>query len=168
MFDLLRVLIGDWHQIAPVAVRAAALFAAASLLVTGPRRLTESPPDHWVAAARSAPWSDRARRQLTAPGGPGRWRERRSCRLTRPVSRLRRWPVFRRFIDPPALLLVRDGVVDRRHLRRGGMTEADLAAALRQQGSASPAQAPVKVVLSEARGAVSVLSGAGSGRQGAR
>jgi uncharacterized membrane protein YcaP (DUF421 family) len=76
--------------------------------------------------------------------------------------------VFRRSIDSPVLLLVRDGVVDRRYLRRGGMTEADLAAALRQHGSASPAQVPVKVVLSEAGRAVSVLSGPGSDRQGAQ
>jgi uncharacterized membrane protein YcaP (DUF421 family) len=75
------------------------------------------------------------------------------------VSRLRYWPKLRRFIDPPVLLLVRDGVVDRRNVRRCGMTDADLDAALRQHGYASPSD--VHLAISEARGAVSILRRSG-------
>ncbi len=72
------------------------------------------------------------------------------------ISRLRRWPQLRRLIDPPILILVRDGVIDRRNLRRCGMTESDLDAALRQHGYQDPSQ--VHLAISESRGAISTLT----------
>jgi uncharacterized membrane protein YcaP (DUF421 family) len=73
------------------------------------------------------------------------------------LSWLRYLPKLRRFIDPPVLVLIRDGVVDRRNLRRCGMTEADLDAALRQHGRESPTG--IHLAISEARGAISILLG---------
>lgn len=72
------------------------------------------------------------------------------------LTQLRHWRLFRRLIDPQVLLLIRDGVVDRRNLQRCGMTAADLDAALRQHGYATAAE--VSLAVSEARGGVSVLT----------
>jgi uncharacterized membrane protein YcaP (DUF421 family) len=45
---------------------------------------------------------------------------------------------LRRLVDPPLRVLIRDGKVDHRNLRRCGLTRADVDAVLRQHGQRSP------------------------------
>jgi len=72
------------------------------------------------------------------------------------VSRLRFLPWVHRAIDPEVHVLIRDGEVDRRKLRRAGLLDADLDAALRQQGVSDVSQ--VHLAVFESKGGVSVLS----------
>jgi uncharacterized membrane protein YcaP (DUF421 family) len=60
-----------------------------------------------------------------------------------------------RLIDPPVRVLIRDGRVDDRNLRRCGLTAADLDAVLRQHGCPSPDT--VALAIFETKGAISVL-----------
>jgi uncharacterized membrane protein YcaP (DUF421 family) len=62
---------------------------------------------------------------------------------------------FRRFAEPPPLLLVRDGKIIRKHLRLEMMTEDELLAKLRLQGIESLKE--VKRARLEAEGDVSVI-----------
>lgn len=62
---------------------------------------------------------------------------------------------FRRFAEPPPLPLVRDGKIDRRHLRREMMTEEELMAKLRLEGIEAIEE--VKVARLEADGDFSVI-----------
>jgi uncharacterized membrane protein YcaP (DUF421 family) len=69
---------------------------------------------------------------------------------------LRFIPGIRRFIDPPLKVLIRNGHVDRRNLRRCGLTSADLEAVLRQHGHESSDR--IHLAIFEAKGAISILS----------
>ena len=71
------------------------------------------------------------------------------------LSRLRFHPKLARLIDPPLRVLIRDGRIDRANLKRCGLTDADLAAALRQHGVWDASS--VSLAIYEAKGAVSVL-----------
>ena len=71
------------------------------------------------------------------------------------LSHLRFHPKLARLIDPPLRVLVRDGSIDHRNLKRCGLTDADLAAALRQHGLCDASS--VRLAIYEAKGAVSVL-----------
>jgi uncharacterized membrane protein YcaP (DUF421 family) len=68
---------------------------------------------------------------------------------------LRFIPGIRRFIDPPLKVLIRNGRVDRRNLRRCGLTIADLEAVLRQHGHESADR--IHLAIFEAKGAISLL-----------
>ncbi|GIH69729.1 DUF421 domain-containing protein [Sphaerimonospora thailandensis] len=46
-----------------------------------------------------------------------------------------RWPVIARVVKPPPRVLIRDGRLDRRNLRRELITEDELMAHLREQGT---------------------------------
>ncbi|WP_222195417.1 DUF421 domain-containing protein [Modestobacter italicus] len=72
------------------------------------------------------------------------------------VSRLRLLPWVHRAIDPQVHVLVRDGEVDHRKLRRAGLLDSDLAALLRQQGVSDVGQ--VHLAVFESKGGVSVLT----------
>lgn len=50
------------------------------------------------------------------------------------LARLRLAPALCRFIDPPLVVLINDGKLNRRNLRRCSLTAADLEAALREHG----------------------------------
>ncbi|ASW55174.1 DUF421 domain-containing protein [Plantactinospora sp. KBS50] len=71
------------------------------------------------------------------------------------VARLRRRPVPRRMVDRPIQRLVDEGRVIAVALRRAGLVEADLYAALRQHGVARLAE--VRYVFYETRGRFSVV-----------
>jgi uncharacterized membrane protein YcaP (DUF421 family) len=63
--------------------------------------------------------------------------------------------LLRRILQPPEVLLVRDGRVLHANLRRESMAEADLLAKLREQGVEKPAQ--VRRAYMEADGQISVI-----------
>lgn len=67
-----------------------------------------------------------------------------------------RFPVVRRLVDPPALCLVRAGVMQQRNMRRELITVEDLMAQLREQGVDDLAQ--VKHANMEGDGRISVIT----------
>ena len=72
-----------------------------------------------------------------------------------------RFPGARRVIEPPALLLVRDGQLVRRNMRREMVTADEIDAALRKQGIGDIAD--VKAAHMESDGEISVLLKDGAG-----
>ena len=66
-----------------------------------------------------------------------------------------RFPRARRFIEPPALLLVRDGQLVRRNMRREMVTADEIDAALRKEGAGDIAD--VKAARMESDGRIAVL-----------
>lgn len=74
-----------------------------------------------------------------------------------------RFPSARRFIEPPALLLVRDGQLMRRNMRREMVTADEIDAALRKQGVDDIAD--VKAAHMESDGQISVLRKGGASRR---
>lgn len=70
-----------------------------------------------------------------------------------------RWPAFRRFAQPPPLLLVREGRIVRRNLRVERITEEELQAKLREQGVGS--LDAVKSAHMESDGQISVIKHSG-------
>jgi uncharacterized membrane protein YcaP (DUF421 family) len=66
-----------------------------------------------------------------------------------------RFPALQRFIHPPALLLVRDGTMMRRNMRRELITEDELRSELREQGIEDLSR--VKSMWMEGDGAFSVV-----------
>ncbi len=158
MIDLAAILVGDWRQSVAVAIKAFALFITAAVLFRFRERrtLAEFAPYDWVAAVAVGAIVGR-----TATAADSSWLSGAVALAVilaahALISGLRRWPRIRLLIDPPVLLLIRDGVVDRRNVRRCGMTDADLESALRQHGFDGPSG--VHLAISEARGAVSILS----------
>jgi uncharacterized membrane protein YcaP (DUF421 family) len=67
-----------------------------------------------------------------------------------------RFPRLRRLIRPPALLLVRDGRLLRRNMRRELLTEEELRSKLRLQGVEDPSS--VKIAFMESDGRISIVS----------
>jgi uncharacterized membrane protein YcaP (DUF421 family) len=65
-------------------------------------------------------------------------------------------PRFASLVHPPALLLIKDGEVQRHHLRHELITEDELAGQLRQQGITDPAQ--VRRSYMESDGRISVIT----------
>ncbi|GAA0397149.1 DUF421 domain-containing protein [Microbispora corallina] len=151
-------LIGDWHLAVYAAVKAVALFltAAVAFRLTERRTMAEFAPFDWVAAVAVGALVGR-----TATATDASWLTGSAALLTllgahAAVTRLRFLPGLGRLVDPPLRVLIRDGEVNRRNLRRCGLTEADLAAVLRQHGHHGPAD--VHLAVFEAKGAVSVLA----------
>lgn len=70
-----------------------------------------------------------------------------------------RFPAFRRLVQPPPLLLVRNGQMLRRNMRSELITEEDLLAKLREQGVTSLKS--VKTVHMESDGQISVVKKTG-------
>ena len=66
-----------------------------------------------------------------------------------------RYPVVRRLVQPPDLLLVREGTILHRNLRREMITVDDLLAKLREEGVENVAE--VKSARMEGDGAISVI-----------
>lgn len=66
------------------------------------------------------------------------------------------FPAFQRFLNPPPLLLVKNGQTIERHLKRGLITEDELMSQLRQQGIEFLAD--VKKAFLEADGSISVIA----------
>jgi uncharacterized membrane protein YcaP (DUF421 family) len=71
------------------------------------------------------------------------------------VARLRLIPGFQKFIDPPLQVLIRDGRIERRNLRRCGLSTTDLQAVLRQHGYRGIAD--VHLAIFESKGSISIV-----------
>lgn len=157
MDRLLHVLIGDPHTAVDAAIKASALFLTAAVLFrfTERRTLAEFAPFDWIAAVAAGAIVGRA---ATASDTP--WLSATValiCLLAThaALARLRFIPGFRRFIDPPLKVLIRDGQVNLRNLRHCGLTADDLQAVLRQHGHQNTAR--IHLAIFEAKGAISVL-----------
>lgn len=157
MNPLHDILIGDWHRAAAASLKALTLFATAAIAfrLTERRTLAEFAPFDWVAAVAVGAIVGR-----TATATDASWLTGAAALLTvlvvhSAVARLRFIPAVRRLVDPPLRVLIQDGQVSRRNLRRCGLTDADLAAILRQHGHTVPDD--VHLAVFEAKGAVSVL-----------
>jgi uncharacterized membrane protein YcaP (DUF421 family) len=161
---IVHVLIGDGHSVADAAVKTSALFLTATMvfrLIAG-RTLAEFVPFDWIAAVASGAIVGRA-----ATATDTSWLAATvaliSLLLTHSVlARLRFVPAVRRLIDAPLHVLIRDGCIDRRSLRRCGLTSADLQAVLRQHGQCNVDN--VHLAVFEAKGAISIVSADGLGR----
>lgn len=157
MEHIVHALIGDLSGAADAAIKTSALFLTAAILFrfTERRTLAEFAPFDWIAAVAAGAIVGRA-----ATATDTSWLSATValiCLLLAHavLTRLRFVPGMRRFIDPPLKVLIRDGQVDRRNLRRCGLTSADLEAVLRQHGQDSVDG--VHLAVFEAKGAISVL-----------
>jgi uncharacterized membrane protein YcaP (DUF421 family) len=157
MKNLGDILVGDWHPIAYAAVKALALYvtAAVAMRLAERRTIAQFSPFDWVAATAVGAIIGR-----TATATDASWLVGAVALVTllmahAVVAGLRFLPAFARVIDPPLRVLIRDGQVDRRNLRRCRMTDADLDAVLRQHGHTSPSE--IHLAVYESKGAVSIL-----------
>ena len=159
MDRIVHVLIGDFAAVSDAVVKTAALFLTAAVLFrfSERRTLAEFAPFDWIAAVAAGSIVGRA-----ATASDTSWlgaSAALACLLATHsvLARLRFIPRVRRLIDPPTTVLVRDGTVNQRSLRRCGLTHADLQAVLRQHGHQNTAS--VHLAIFEAKGAISVLGG---------
>lgn len=157
MEHIVHVLIGDAHTVADAVIKTSALLLTATVLFrfTERRTLAEFAPFDWIAAVASGAIVGRA-----ATATDTSWLAATAALISlllahAAVARLRFLPAMQRFIDPPLLVLIRDGRVDRRNLRRCGLTSADLQAVLRQHGHRSADN--IHLAVFEAKGAISVV-----------
>jgi uncharacterized membrane protein YcaP (DUF421 family) len=139
------------------ALKAVALFltAAAAFRLTERRTIAEFTPFDWVTAVAVGAIVGR-----TATASGTSWVTGTAALIAlilahAAVARLRFFTWFRRLVDPPVRLLIRDGEVEEGNLRRCRLTHADLDASLRQHGYDSAKD--VHLALFEAKGAISVL-----------
>ncbi|CDO87584.1 hypothetical protein AWC29_28050 [Mycobacterium triplex] len=163
MDRILHVLIGNPTGAVDAAVKTSALFLTAAVLFRFMERrtLAEFAPFDWIAAVAAGAIVGRA-----ATASDTSWLNASTaliCLLAAHavLARLRFIPGIRRFIDPPLKVLIRNGHVDRRNLRRCGLTSADLEAVLRQHGHETSDR--IHLAVFEAKGAISVLVMDGSG-----
>jgi uncharacterized membrane protein YcaP (DUF421 family) len=147
----------DSHNVAGTAVKTAALFLTAAILLRFMERrtLAEFAPFDWIAAVAAGAIVGRSSTATDAS-----WLTATAALLSlllthAVVARLRFVPIIRKLIDPPLKVLVQDGRIDCRSLRRCGLTMADLEAVLRQHGYLSVDD--VHLAIFEAKGAISVL-----------
>ncbi|MDT5117722.1 MAG: hypothetical protein QOE30_3461 [Mycobacterium sp.] len=153
-----HALIGDLPTLLDAAIKTSALFLTAAILFrfTERRTLAEFAPFDWIAAVAAGAIVGRA-----ATASDTSWLEATTalvCLLATHalLARLRLFPALCRFIDPPLMVLVTDGVVNRHNLRRCGLTARDLDAVLRQHGHTNADH--VHLAILEAKGAISVLT----------
>ena len=158
MDGIADALIGDPKAAAQAALKALALFvtAVAAFRLTERRTLAEFAPFDWVVAVAVGAIVGR-----TATAADASWLTGAAALITllvahAAVARLRFLSGVRRLVDPPLRVLIRDGQLDQRTLRRCGLTPDDLQAILRQHGHTDPQT--VHLAIFEAKGAVSVLT----------
>jgi uncharacterized membrane protein YcaP (DUF421 family) len=162
---ILHALIGDLPTVADAAIKTSALFVTAAILFrfTERRTLAEFAPFDWIAAVAAGAIVGRA-----ATATDTSWLAATAALLCLLAShavlaRLRFVPALRRFIDPPLKVLICDGQLNRRNLRRCGLTATDLEAVLRQHGH--PNADRIHLAILEAKGAISVLAAETAGRR---
>ncbi|WP_082964451.1 DUF421 domain-containing protein [Mycobacterium sp. E796] len=165
MDRLFHALISDPLGSLDAAVKASALFLTAAILFRFMERrtLAEFAPFDWIAAVAAGAIVGRA-----ATASDSSWLNATAALISlllahAVLARLRFIPAIRRFIDPPLKVLIRNGHVDRRNLRRCGLTNADLQAVLRQHGHESPDR--IHLAIFEAKGAISILLTDGKGHR---
>lgn len=149
--------LGTGHDAVAAAIKAVLLFlcAVGVLRVTERRTLTEIAPFDWVAAVAVGAIVGR-----TATAADTSWSTGAAALVALMlahglVARLRFSPFVRPMVDPPLLVMVRDGDVNRRNLRRCGLTSVDIEAVLRQHGHMTVAS--VHLAIFETKGRVSVV-----------
>ncbi len=158
MDRILHALIGDVSAVPDVVVKTTTLFITAAVLFrfTERRTLAEFAPFDWIAAVAAGAIVGRA-----ATASDTSWLSASAalvCLLVTHagLARLRFIPRFQRLIDPPPTVLIRDGKVDQRNLRRCGLTPTDLHAVLRQHGHETPDR--IHLAIFEAKGAISIVT----------
>lgn len=163
MDRILHVLVGHPTGAIDAAIKTSALFLTAAILFRFMERrtLAEFAPFDWIAAVAAGAIVGRA-----ATASDTSWLDATAALICLLVThavlaRLRFIPGIRRFIDPPLKVLIRNGHVDRRNLRRCGLTMGDLDAVLRQHGHESSDR--IHLAVFEAKGAISILLMDGSG-----
>jgi uncharacterized membrane protein YcaP (DUF421 family) len=158
---IFHVLIGNPTGAVDAAIKTSALFLTAAILFRFMERrtLAEFAPFDWIAAVAAGAivgWA--------ATASDTSWFDATAALICLLIThavlaRLRFIPWIRRFIDPPLKVLIRDGNVDRRNLRRCGLTAADLEAVLRQHGHKNSDR--IHLAVFEAKGAISILMSPG-------
>ena len=161
--DLGHALVGDGTAALLAAVKAVAMFTVAVLVfrLTERRTMAELAPFDWVAAVAVGAIVGRTATAPDASASTGAAALVALLLAHAALTRLRFLAPARRLVDPPLRVLVRDGRVDERALRRCGMTTTDLEAVLREHGH--PDASEVHLAVFEAKGAVSVLARPRSG-----
>ncbi|HZE16603.1 MAG TPA: YetF domain-containing protein [Mycobacterium sp.] len=147
---------GNWQSAVYVALKTLALFLTAALAFRFLQRRDR--PIHlfdWLTAIVAGSVIGRA-----ATATDTSWIGGVAALLTviaanAAVTRLRFVPGLRAVIDPPLRVLIRDGKVDHRNLRRCGITAGDLDAILRQHGCLNTAD--IELALFERTGSVSIM-----------
>ena len=157
MAHIVHVLIGDGPSVADAAVKASALFLTATVVfrLTARRTAGQFAPFDWIAAAATGAIVGRA-----ATATDTSWLAATAALISlllthSALARLRFIPAVHKLIDPPVHVLIRDGSIDRRNLRRCGLTTADLQAVLRQHGQCNAEN--VHLAVFEAKGAISIV-----------
>ena len=155
--SLLRSLFDGWQPPLLAAVKALALFltAAVAFRVAERRTLAQFTPFDWVTAVAVGAIIGRV-----STASDTSWLTGAAALITliaahAVVARLRFDGRLRRLVDPPVRVLIRDGVVDERNLRRSQITPADLDAILRRHGHATTTD--VELALYESNGSVSIF-----------
>ncbi|OBK43821.1 DUF421 domain-containing protein [Mycobacterium sp. 1081908.1] len=155
--QLSQAFFDGWQPAMCAAAKAVALFAtaAAAFRLTQRRTIAEFTPFDWVTAVAVGAIVGR-----TATASGTSWLTGTAALIAlilahSAVARLRFFRWFRRLVDPPVRVLIRDGEVRGDNLRRCRLTGADLDAALRQQGYENAER--VHLALFEAKGAISIL-----------
>ena len=148
---------GNWQSAVYVALKTLALFLTAALAFRFLQRraIAQFTPFDWLTAVVSGSVIGRA-----ATATDTSWIGGVAALLTviaanAAVTRLRFVPGLRAVIDPPLRVLIRDGKVDHRNLRRCGITAGDLDAILRQHGCLNTAD--IELALFERTGSVSIM-----------
>lgn len=158
MRELLLQLVDGWRPATYAAIKAFALFvtAATAFRLMLRRTIAEFTPFDWVTAVAVGAIVGR-----TATASETSWLTGTAALLALivahdVVARLRFIPWVRRLVDPPVRVLIRDGHVDQRNLRRCRLTRDDLDAILREHGHDTTED--IRLALFETKGVVSILT----------
>ncbi|ORB86532.1 DUF421 domain-containing protein [Mycobacterium kansasii] len=158
MSELLLQLVGGWRPAMFAALKAFALFltAATAFRLMLRRTIAEFTPFDWVTAVAVGAIVGR-----TATASDTSWLTGTAALLALivahdVVARLRFIPWVRRLVDPPVRVLIRNGRVDQRNLKRCRLTRDDLDAILREHGHDTTDD--IRLALFETKGVVSILT----------
>ncbi|PWU47405.1 DUF421 domain-containing protein [Micromonospora globispora] len=150
-------LVGDAGELPGVALKAFLLYVTAvvGLRASGRRTLAELSPYDFVAAVAAGAVVGRLPTAPDASYLGGALTLVTILTTHALITRLRLTRLGGRLLEAPPVVLVADGRVLDRHLRRTGMTRADLDALLREHGVTDPGS--VHLAVWERRGRLSVL-----------
>ena len=158
MSGMTHVLIDGWESVVYTVPKTLALFVTTALAFRFLQRraIAQFTPIDWLTAVVCGSVIGRA-----ATATDTSWIHAATAVLTLiavnvTVSRLRFVPGLKRLVDPPLRVLIHDGKVNHRNLRRCGLTDDDLDAIVRQHGYLNAAD--VKLALFERTGPISVLA----------
>ena len=158
MNQLGHALVDGWQHPVFAAVKAVALFitAAAAFRVTERRTIAEFTPFDWITAVAVGAIVGRVSTAADTSWLTGAAALLSLIAVHETVSRLRFIGWFRRLVDPPVRILIRDGELDRANLRHAGIPRSDLDAILRRHGYRSVSE--VGLALYESKGSVSIFA----------